>query len=402
MADLVFDRVVSDALLTELGENGRFHDLIRRRAARPTIADLQLRREQRGRRSWVSLYIGLTSVLDLDERAGLFRLRAHPTHKKAGQFNADWGRWQDAGALASQWGGVDAYLDRLLADEGIAPRLFQREGVVQAALTSGQSPSYGAVQREAVVSFSSEAAKQSLIAPIQDQIWKAVAEDGRDDPWWPGVRDHGVLPALGNEADLVAVDSRGRLLVIEAKPSDELKGITWAPAQVRLYAEVFAALVEANPATSDLLNEMATQRASLSLLDPAWTFGPTWDLRVVPVVAIGGWPLSPVALERVAAIVAALDASPPLSARLDPLEVWFLNSTGHPSTIWMPSTEPAPSSDGLTPSSIPMTHHGSSFVGAARACAIDWKTHTGALPEAARAAGVYGTGSALPFCGSPD
>ena len=73
MADLVFDRLVSATLLTELGPGGHFNDLLRRRATRPAVADLQLRREQRGRRSWVSLYMGLTSVLDLDERAGLFR-----------------------------------------------------------------------------------------------------------------------------------------------------------------------------------------------------------------------------------------------------------------------------------------------------------------------------------------
>jgi hypothetical protein len=75
VAELDFDRVVSEALLTELGEAGRFHGLLQRRSSRPEMAGLQLRREQRDDRSGASLYLGLTSVLDPDERQVLCRLR---------------------------------------------------------------------------------------------------------------------------------------------------------------------------------------------------------------------------------------------------------------------------------------------------------------------------------------
>ena len=99
----LFDRVVSDELLAALEEGGRFHDLVERRVG-SEIADVQLRREQRGTRSWASLYIGLTSVLDLDERGGLYRLRAHATHKKAGHFDEAWAEWQTADELTMIWG----------------------------------------------------------------------------------------------------------------------------------------------------------------------------------------------------------------------------------------------------------------------------------------------------------
>jgi hypothetical protein len=101
-ADLRFDRVASQDLMAELEEGGQFHDLLERRV-KSEIADVQLRREQRGKRSWASLYIGLTSVLDLDERGGQFRLRAHATHKKAGQFDETWATWQSADKLAGHW-----------------------------------------------------------------------------------------------------------------------------------------------------------------------------------------------------------------------------------------------------------------------------------------------------------
>jgi len=163
MADIVFDRVVSSALLTELSDGGRFHGLLERGASRPDIADVQLRREQRGRRSWASLYLGLTSVLDLDERHGQFRLRAHPTHKAAGHFDEAWGQWQDSASLGVRWAEVDDYLGRLLENEGVAARLWRREGTVQTALTSGHSSVFGAVQREAVVSFPSAEAKRVIL-----------------------------------------------------------------------------------------------------------------------------------------------------------------------------------------------------------------------------------------------
>ncbi len=163
-ADLRFDRVVSQDLMAELEQGGQFHDLLERRV-KSEIADVQLRRDQRGKQSWASLYIGLTSVLDLDERGGQFRLRAHATHKKAGQFDEAWAMWQSADKLAGHWLGVNAYLDRLLAADGIVERLWRREGVIHAALASGQSTAYGAVQREAVVSFPSQVALFVRSAP---------------------------------------------------------------------------------------------------------------------------------------------------------------------------------------------------------------------------------------------
>jgi hypothetical protein len=401
-ADLRFDRVASQDLMAELEEGGQFHDLIERRV-KSEIADVQLRREQRGKRSWASLYIGLTSVLDLDERGGQFRLRAHATHKKAGQFDEAWATWQSADKLAAHWLGVNAYLDRLLAADGIAERLWRREGVIQAALASGQSTAYGAVQREAVVSFPSQAARLRAVRPVQERIWAAVAATGRSDAWWPGIRNGGILPPLGDEADLVAVDSAGRLLVIEAKPADELKGLVWAPAQVRLYAELFAALIDSNCNACDVLNVMASQRSALGMLDDRWKFQDRANLRVVPVIAVGPGPLSlsPVALDRLARVSAALECSPPFAHRIDPLEVWLLDSKANPIEIWYPATEPVPTPKSLTVS-VGAHGRGSSFVAQARTAALAWKESTPSLPESARKPGAYGGGRANAVCLPPD
>lgn len=91
VTDLVFDRVVSEALLEAIQPGGDFDTLVERRnqASTPGL-DVQLRRDQRGSRSWASLMLGLTNVLDLFEQNGSFWLRVHRTHQDNGGFDPAW------------------------------------------------------------------------------------------------------------------------------------------------------------------------------------------------------------------------------------------------------------------------------------------------------------------------
>jgi hypothetical protein len=129
------------------------HGLLGPRDSDPERLDLQLRREQRGKRSWVSLYKGITSVLDVDESKGRFRLRAHPTHRKVGQFDPDWTGWRTPAELGGLWPAVEGYLDRILVDGMVDERWVRSEGLVHAAIASGSSEAYAVIQREASVSF---------------------------------------------------------------------------------------------------------------------------------------------------------------------------------------------------------------------------------------------------------
>ncbi len=52
-------------------------------------------------------------MLDVDERGGRFRLRAHPTHRKRGHFESSWSRWQTLTELTAVWPGVEEYLERM-------------------------------------------------------------------------------------------------------------------------------------------------------------------------------------------------------------------------------------------------------------------------------------------------
>jgi hypothetical protein len=157
------------------------------------------------------------------------------------------------------------------------------------------------------------------------------------------VRDRGALVRLGLETDLMGIDHQGRLLVIEVKPADAVEGITWAPGQARLYAEVFALWLELDPNASVALAHMAAQRRRLSLPAPSWALPEQSKIRIVPVIAIGDGKRSPQALVRLVKIHTALQASPSLSSRLDPLEVWHHDATGQREHQWRPGTDPTPS-----------------------------------------------------------
>lgn len=389
--DLWFDRTASPVLLAELEESGSLHRLRGRVAAAPLLLDMQFRREPKGRICSLSLYAGLSAILTIDERDGLFRIRSHATYKAQCGFDEEWASWFDREQLAIRMDGIDAYIDRVLADEKIIPRLTNREGEVHAAICSG-TPIH-VIQREATTAFVDQPTKDRIKATLVEPVVTAVQAAGRADPWWPGVRDRGVMPSPGLEVDVLALDGAGRLLVIEAKPAGELKGITFSPAQVLVYARLFRRLL-GEPGAAEVLGRMLDDRVAVGLTEAAST--PTPPVDIVPVVAIGAGARSPVALERLAAVADAL-AEVWEASDVAPLEVWMLDETGDIAHTWRPLDGPAPAETGALATAGPRS--GGSFVAAARAAATEWKASTPALSEDARRAAPYrGRGVLLPFC----
>jgi hypothetical protein len=137
---------------------------------------------------------------------------------------------------------------------------------------------------------------------------------------------------LGTGADLLATDATGRLLVIEAKWHRAAGGVVWAPAQVRLYAELVARWVDSTPEAPEILTGMVAQRQTLGLTAPGGA-PPLATRAVVPVVAVGDQPPSPEVQRRLLLVAEAMAAVPTLSPLIAPLEVWFLDGKGHPSRV---------------------------------------------------------------------
>ena len=339
---VTFRRVVSPALAAALAEGGALAWLLARLKSAAPLVDVQL--PSGGGRSWVTAYFGLTSVLDLYESNGTFHLTAHETHQGAGAFSPQWAVAQTSASLTAQRAEIEGYIDRILAAGGVDERYTGCEGRVQSLMSARTHTEFGVVQREAVLAFSSKPVRESLALPFRQRIWQAAARSPDSPPWWPTVRNHHEAePRLGLEADLLGWDPAGRLLVIEVKPADAVEGIAWAPAQARMYAEMFALWLDTDPHARSSLVEMAAQRASLGLPAPASQLPAQPAMRVVPVIAIGHGSRSPQALTRLAQVHTALEALPAHSPRLDPLEVWHVDDQGERQHQWRPSFDGAPS-----------------------------------------------------------
>lgn len=231
MADLRFDRRVSGALLAALRDPTALGPLLDYAAQWSWLLDVQLRRASKGHGGWATLYGGLTGVLHVHERAGLFRLDAHTRWRTAGGFQDGWATWRPLPALVEDLDDVLRYVDTVFT--GLPDRHWGAEGIVHAAICKRRSSGYRVIQREASPSFRSQTVKDGVLLPLHQRIQHTVTASGRADPWWPGMAGGGTVPPMGTSADVLAVDDEGRLLVIEAKPSTALKGIVWAPAQVR-------------------------------------------------------------------------------------------------------------------------------------------------------------------------
>lgn len=276
----------------------------------------------------MSFYCGLTSVLDIVERGGRISFKAHPTHAKAGKFEPEWRTASPIGDQHQRITAVQAYFARMLAPDKVSTRYTSREGQVQTSISRAASGDFGVFQREAVPSFPSVDARNALVDPLVARSRAAMAAQGKQPDWWPGVRDRGKQSRPGLETDLLGIDSAGRLLVIEVKPSDEIKGLAWAPGQVRLYSEVMAAWLENDEGAAALIDEMADQRARIGLPTASHRVSTTEQIRVVPVVAAGPSPLRPVGMDRLSEVHQALTSAPPLSELIDPAEVWQFDAAG--------------------------------------------------------------------------
>ena len=149
---------------------------------------------------------------------------------------------------------------------------------------------------------------------------------GRTDAWWPGIRDGGRLPSFGQEADVLAVDRDGNLLVIEVKPAKAAKGLVWGPAQVRFYAEVFARLLNIDDGARGKLAGMLAQRRKLGLT-PSNEIELRDQPSVIPVLAVGPGSVSQEVARRIPALAAALPQPDTGRSAVTPTQMWKLDST---------------------------------------------------------------------------
>jgi hypothetical protein len=288
MCPIYFDRRVPDALVKVLAPGGALHGLAEIAADPKSLVDLRPRAYPDSKSSHATLYVNLTKVLDVVHHSGKgVRFLPGAAKKPPEAFDDTWKVWRDADELTAIADAVVAYVPQAVA--ALAPRFVKTngEGYLQTQLAKRASKLMIPIDREAVPGFSTKGERAAAILACAAPVKAAVADlDGGA---------FGKLKSLGSEADLLAVDTNGRLLVIEVKGATAKAGICWAPAQVSVYAALFRLWqIERGAAHAHaVLAGMVAQHCEMLGVAADILAGP--PTMIVPVVAIE-MPPSPAAL----------------------------------------------------------------------------------------------------------
>jgi hypothetical protein len=263
--DLHYDRRVSEEFLAHFLEGGGFYSLVEYARFAPFAVDLQMRHSPKTFADHATVYVGLTSVLDVHRKRGAsgaedqYLLKGHKWAADGGYgFNTAWTRPASVQDLKVQWRSVEDYL------EAIFPAAYvehaSREGAVQSAASVFASHERIMFDREVAVHFKDKQTKLGIFREETADLVKAVQNI-------PGVP--GRPPAsFGGECDLFALDSAGRLLAVEVKPR-AAGTIVWSGIQATVYARLLQRWLNTPPKGTDspatVLRGMLDQRARLGL-----------------------------------------------------------------------------------------------------------------------------------------
>lgn len=319
---MYFDRRVAPDLHRALLPTGFASSLVEFSRSGQYALDLQFRRNPKDRRSWVTLYVGTTKVLDLafTEKSGRFKVSADKAwaNPKFG-WDPAWSTSRAEHLLAADWPAVDAYLEMVIP---LVPERYLKEGRVQAGISHFAADDLVIIDRETVIGFTDATERSDVTSRLRRPLMAAVTCPGP--AWWkPKVP--------GNECDALAISRTGEVLAIEVKPAGV--DIAWAPLQAHHYADLLQKWVNETPDAREVLTGMFEQRADLGLTTCTWDVTLPASIVVRPVVAVrrGASPTYVARMRRVVEQIRAAELDTPamqfrrvnLVGRLDP---WDLDS----------------------------------------------------------------------------
>jgi hypothetical protein len=275
-----YDRRVSDSFLAHFLKDGVARSLTEYAGKARFPVDLQMRHNPKTGADHASLYVGLTSVLNVVSRSKpvpRLALTAHPRWSE-GPYGFDVG-WRDPVPIEewpSRWIEVEEYLEKVIPSASLTHG--RTEGAVQAAVSAFSDGTRVMLDREVTPHFLNTDVKKSVLGPISKRLSDALART-KPVPGKPPA-------SFGAECDLLALDRDGRLLAVEVKPS--VSSLVWTPAQATMYARVLRAWVaddEADtPGWRAVVTGMLDQRRQLGLT-PRFSVTLPAVPDVVPVIA---------------------------------------------------------------------------------------------------------------------
>ncbi len=123
------------------------------------------------------------------------------------------------------------------------------------------------VDKEAVIGYSDQAQKDTILGPIQRRYKKLQSILSAADEKLYG-KDLN-KKAIGNELDFLALDKQGNLLLIEFKHGSSTSGIYLSPIQIGLYYDIFTSYPKVD--LEGAVFEMLEQRQKIGLINPGWS-----------------------------------------------------------------------------------------------------------------------------------
>ena len=296
--DVRYDRRVAPSFLEHFLAGGVAASLVEYAKHARYPVDLQMRHNPKTNADHASLYVGLTSVLNVYAKGTGLSIEAHDTWRQGPYgFGGEWHLVASTRTWEARWRKVEDYLERVIPSA--AEKHASKEGSVQAATSSFATEDRVVLDREVTPHFRNTAVKSRVLDACRRRLLEALARR----PPVPGK----IPQSFGAECDLLALDASGRLLAVEVKPSTG-SSIAWSPAQATMYARVLEAWVaddsDASPGWRAVIQGMYEQRRRLGLI-PELALRLPDKPRVVPVVALQRG-VTPVHIDRLWAIQRAL------------------------------------------------------------------------------------------------
>ncbi len=257
--EMKYDRRVDESFLDNFAKGGFASSLAQYARDAPYPVDLQFRKNAKTNAQHASLYVGLTSVLNVEAKSGnTFRLTAHQTWARSkNNWDRTWGAGKDAAHWRANWRDVETYLESVIPIAAQSKHA-SKEGPVQAAVCSFRGERQRAMlDREVMPSFKDAYTKKKILDACAAPLLEALKT--KPAPGKPPAR-------LGPECDVLAIDTtEQRLIALEIKPSNT-STLAWAPAQATMYASVLTEWINRDEDWLAVVEGMVEQRRRLGLI----------------------------------------------------------------------------------------------------------------------------------------
>ena len=275
--DARYDRSISPAFLAAFMPGGFAASLVDYAHAQYPI-DLQFRKDPKTGAQHVTLYVGMTAVLNvLDRGQPGYRLTAHAKYRgtQTAGWITDWEQHHPITWWSQHWSAVEDYLERIIPAV-MGGSLTSKEGPVQAAVSVFKGdPTRVMLDREVIPGFLDDPTRKRIITGFSDVLAASVARAGI--PGQPPTH-------FGPKCDVLALRDDGHLEAIEVKP-ENVSSLAWVPAQATMYANLLNFWISADPDWERTIRRTYQQRQELGLVPPQFREPRTILPRVVPAVA---------------------------------------------------------------------------------------------------------------------